>query len=137
MKRWILLMACVLLPVRPGAVAEGLPDLGESARVDLPPYLERRIGETTMREIRLREPTYVDDPELSGYLDRLARMLIAASDDPSQEIQTFVLRDPTLNAFAMPGGFIGVHSGLITATQSESELAGVMAHETAHVSRLK
>ena len=135
MKRWLSLLFCACLPVLPRAVAEGLPDLGESARVDLPAYLERRIGETEMRQIRLKEPTYVDDPELSGYLDRLARRLIVASDDPSQEVQTFVLRDPTLNAFAMPGGFIGVHTGLITATQSESELAGVLAHETAHVTQ--
>lgn len=135
MKRLLPLLLCLALPALPGALAEGLPDLGESARADLPHYLERRIGEIQMREIRLKEPTYVDDPELSGYLDRLARRLILASDDPSQETETFVLRDPTLNAFAMPGGFIGVHTGLITATQSESELAGVIAHETAHVTQ--
>lgn len=135
MKKSLLALLLVALPLGPAVMADGLPDLGESARVDLPPYLERRIGVEAMREIRAREPTYIDDPELVAYLNRVARRLIANSDDPGQEIETFVLRDPTLNAFAMPGGFIGVHTGLILAAQSESELAGVMAHETAHVTQ--
>lgn len=128
-----LLLAAVLV-ASPCVLAEGLPDLGESAQADLSPQLERRIGESIMREIRWREPDYVDDPEVAGYLNQLGSRLVAGSESRS-DFEFFAVRDNTLNAFAMPGGFIGVHTGLILATQSESELAGVLSHEIAHVSQ--
>jgi beta-barrel assembly-enhancing protease len=134
-KKALISLLLALLPATPVVWADGLPDLGEAARADLSPQMERRIGEKEMQEIRAKEPSYVDDPELTDYLDQLTHRLISASDDPGQETATFVLRDPTLNAFAMPGGFIGIHTGLIVATQSESELASVLAHETAHVTQ--
>jgi len=124
-----------MLALAPAAVAEGLPDLGDVAQVDLSPQAERQIGGSIFREIRLREPSYLDDPEVAGYLNRLGTRLAAHSGEARQEFQFFVLRDPTLNAFAMPGGFIGVHTGLITAAQSESELASVIAHEISHVTQ--
>ena len=105
------------------ALAEGLPDLGEVSQTDFSPLMEKHIGETIMRDIRQHEPSYVFDPEISGYLNRLGARLVANSADARQDFEFFVLRDPTLNAFAMPGGFIGVHTGLIMAAQSESELA--------------
>ncbi len=117
------------------AFAEGLPDLGEASRTDLPPQLERRIGESIMRDIRLREPAYVDDVEVTAYLNALGARLSAAMPEAGQSFGIFALRDATLNAFALPGGFIGVHSGLILAAQSESELAGVLSHEMAHVTQ--
>jgi beta-barrel assembly-enhancing protease len=128
-------LAVVMLALAPAAVAEGLPDLGDVAQVDLSPQAERQIGTSIFREIRLREPSYLDDPEVAGYLNRLGTRLAAHSGEARQEFQFFVLRDPTLNAFAMPGGFIGVHTGLITAAQSESELASVIAHEISHVTQ--
>lgn len=128
-------LAVLLLGLMPAALAEGLPDLGEAAQADLSPQLERKIGEATMREIRLREPAYLDDPEITGYLNRLGRRLAAHSDDKRQDFEFFALRDATLNAFAMPGGYIGVHTGLILAAQSESELASVLAHEISHVTQ--
>lgn len=117
------------------ACAEGLPELGEAAQADLPPQVEKRIGESVMQEIRLREPAYLDDAEISGYLNRLGRRLAANTEDNRQNFEFFLLRDSTLNAFAMPGGYIGVHSGLILAAQSESELASVLAHEISHVTQ--
>ena len=125
----------LLLAATPAVLAEGLPDLGESAQLDLSPQMERRIGESIMRDIRLREPGYVDDPEINGYLNRLGRGLARQSDEAKQEFEFFALRDATLNAFAMPGGYIGVHTGLILAAQSESELASVLAHEISHVTQ--
>lgn len=119
----------------PLAIAEGLPDLGESAQADLSPAMEKRIGETIMREIRQREPSYVDDAEVSDYLNRLGHRLSAQSEELRQDFEFFALKDASLNAFAMPGGFIGVHTGLITAAQSESELASVLAHEISHVTQ--
>jgi predicted Zn-dependent protease len=130
-------LAAALLALLPAAVAvaEGLPDLGDVAQVDLSPQAERQIGNAIYRDIRLHEPGYLDDAEVTAYLNRLGMRLVAHSGGARQEFQFFVLRDPTLNAFAMPGGFIGVHTGLITAAQSESELASVIAHEISHVTQ--
>ncbi|MCC7269137.1 MAG: M48 family metallopeptidase [Rhodocyclaceae bacterium] len=130
-----LLFLAVLAVLAPAALAEGLPDLGESSRTDLSPQMERRIGESIMRDIRLREPSYIDDVEVTAYLNSLAARLSAAAPEAGQSFELFALRDATLNAFALPGGYIGVHSGLILAAQSESELAGVLSHEMAHVTQ--
>lgn len=127
------LAALLMLP--PVLPANNLPDLGDVAQADLPPSLERRIGESLWREMRVRERTYINDPEINGYLNQLADRLIAKLPDSRQDFELFALRDPTLNAFAWPGGFIGVHSGLIAAAQSESELASVIAHEISHVTQ--
>jgi predicted Zn-dependent protease len=134
-RRIVLTFAAIAVATMPVAKSEGLPDLGESAQADLSPQMEKRIGESIMRDIRLREPTYIDDPEISGYLNRLGRRLASKVEDGRQDFEFFALRDATLNAFAMPGGYIGVHSGLITASQSESELASVLAHEVSHVTQ--
>lgn len=129
------LLLAVLVVLAPQVLAEGLPDLGESASVDLSPQMERRIGESIIRDIRLRDPAYVDDPEVNAYLNELGARLAAGTPDVKQDFEFFAVRDNTLNAFAMPGGFIGVHTGLIVAAQSESELAGVLGHEMAHVTQ--
>ena len=129
-----LAVACQL-SVLPAVRANDLPDLGESARSELSPQMERRIGENIMNEIRLREPSYLDDPEINDYIDRLGRRLAAASANPTGDFHFFVIRDNTINAFAMFGGFIGVNTGTILTAQSESELAGVIAHEIAHVTQ--
>lgn len=124
-----------LATLAPGVLAEGLPDLGEASRSDLPPQMERRIGESIVRDIRQREPSYIDDVEVAAYLNALGTRLSAATPEAGQNFEFFALRDATLNAFALPGGYIGVHSGLILAAQSESELAGVLSHEMAHVTQ--
>ena len=129
------LISLLLLGSVPAALAEGLPELGEAAQADLSPQQEKRIGESIMRDIRLRETSYLDDPEVTDYLNRLGRGLAAHAHEAQQDFEFFALRDPTLNAFAMPGGYIGVHSGLILAAQSESELAAVLAHEISHVTQ--
>ena len=112
--------------------ADELPDLGEAARAEFSPQLERKIGERILNEIRLREPSYVDDPEISDYLNRLGSRLVAASSNPAGDCYFFLIRDNTVNAFAMFGGFIGVNTGTLLTAQSESELAGVLAHEISH-----
>lgn len=118
----------------PLSVAEGLPDLGEAAQTEFSPAMERRIGESVMLEIR-RDPAWLDDPEVTSYLNRLGNRLSSQSEEGRQEFEFFALKDPTLNAFAMPGGYIGVHTGLILAAASESELASVLAHEISHVTQ--
>ncbi len=128
-----LVLAVVLLA--PRAFAQGLPSLGGAGDSALSPQLERRLGESIVRDIRFREPTYIDDPELAEYLGELGARLSAVTTGARHDFEFFVLRDASINAFALPGGFIGVHTGLITAAETESELASVMAHEIAHVTQ--
>jgi predicted Zn-dependent protease len=131
----VLLLVAVLLA--PRAFAQGaapLPDLGGAGDSSISPQVERRLGESIMRDIRFREPSYLDDPELSEYLGNLGNRLTRVSG-ARQDFEFFVLRDPTINAFALPGGFVGVHTGLINSADTESELASVLSHEIAHVTQ--
>src|SRR5262252_1128630 len=116
------------------APAQTLPELGDTSGALLSPSLERKIGEQAMREIR-HDPAYLDDPELTEYVNDIGRRIVAASSDSQQDFEFFMVKDNTINAFAMPGGFVGVHTGLLLAAQTESEFAGVLAHETAHVTQ--
>ena len=115
-----------------------LPTLGDTARVDLSPVLERKLGEEIMRDIR-RDRDYLDDEPIAEYLNNFGNGLVAAvpgsRGETNADFHFFAVRDPALNAFALPGGFIGAHSGLVIAAQTESELAGVMAHEIGHVTQ--
>ena len=129
-----LILAVGIFSAPPLSVAEGLPDLGEAAQTEFSPATERRIGESVMLDIR-RDPAWLDDPEISSYLNRLGNRLSSQITESRQEFEFFALRDSTLNAFAMPGGYIGVHSGLILSAASESELASVLAHEISHVTQ--
>ena len=87
-----------------------------------------------MRQIRAA-PMYLDDPEITDYVNTLGYRLVANAPNVEQQFEFFVVDDKSVNAFALPGGFIGVHTGLITTAQSESELAAVLAHEIGHVSQ--
>ena len=115
--------------------AQNLPDLGDVSAGILSPQLERRIGEEAFRDIQARNSAYLDDPEITQYVSDLGRRLVLASTESRQDFEFFVIRDTTVNAFAMPGGFVGVHTGLILTAQSESELASVLAHEVSHVTQ--
>ena len=127
------LLLCALL--LPRAFADGLPDLGDVGSAELSPQAERRIGEQAMGEIRWREAAYLDDVEVEGYLNSLGQRLVAAAPASGVDFSFFAVSDPTLNAFALPGGFIGVHTGLVLAASTESELASVLGHEIAHVTQ--
>lgn len=127
----VLVCALVAQPLR----ADDLPELGDVASNELSPALEKKIGQQIMNEIRWREPSYLDDPDIENYLGQLGARLVAVSNDPGLGFQFFAIDDLSINAFAMPGGFIGVHTGLILAAQTESELAGVLAHEISHVTQ--
>jgi predicted Zn-dependent protease len=129
------LMAAALAAAAPRGFGQALPDLGSVGDATLSPVLERRLGESIMRDIRFREPTYVDDPEVSEYLATLGSRLTQASVGARQDFEFFAIRDPSINAFALPGGFIAVHTGLISTAETESELASVLSHEIAHVTQ--
>lgn len=109
-----------------------LPDIGDNAG-NITPAEEYRMGEAVIRNIR-RAGGVLDDPLIQGYLNELGYRLVAASET-QQPFHFFLIKDLSINAFALPGGFIGINAGLILATKSESELAGVMAHEIAHVTQ--
>lgn len=128
----VLLASMLVRPV-PAQINTHLPDLGDSSQAGFSPAMERRVGEQVMREIRFREKTYVNDAELEDYLNRIGNRLVVASGSTDPAYTFFAMRDPSINAFAMPGGLVGVHTGLLLASQSESELASVLAHEIAHV----
>ncbi len=111
-----------------------LPDIGESSGGVLSAEQDRRMGEAFMREMRQRL-TLLDDAEVSDYMQALGYRIASHSGDPARDFHFFVVQDPNINAFAGPGGYIGVNSGLILAAESESELASVIAHEIAHVTQ--
>lgn len=116
------------------AQADNLPRLGDAGGDELSPGAERRLGEAIMRDLR-RDPDVSDDAEVTDYLNRLGAQLTGTPSSAGFVFEFFLVRDTTLNAFALPGGYIGIHSGLIVAAQTESELASVMAHEIGHVTQ--
>jgi len=122
--------ALPLVPV--AAQPVGLPSMGAASSADLSPALERQLGEAIMAQGR-RDPTYINDPELTQYLTTMGRKLAMFAPGSVPDVEMFGVRDPQINAFAMPGGFIGINSGLIVESTSEAELASVVAHEIGHV----
>ncbi len=134
-RRLLASVLAITLLVQQPLRADELPELGDIAGNELSLSAEKRIGLQIMRDIRWREPSYLDDADIESYLNQLGGRLTAASSDPGFGFYFFPINDASINAFAMPGGFIGVHSGLILAAQSESELAGVLAHEISHVTQ--
>ena len=102
------------------------------------PFRSIRNGAWPADYVKIRaDPSYLEDAEIAGYLTNLGNRLILGSREahPNQEFEFFAVQDPAINAFALPGGFMGFNTGLILTAQSESELAGVMAHELAHVTQ--
>jgi predicted Zn-dependent protease len=145
--RALVVVAVIACLVRPNQLAYAapnlnddsrLPSLGDSERESLSPLTERKLGEHIMREIR-HNPDYLDDAPTLEYLNDFGNQLLAARPEARGEAGYdfffFAVRDPMLNAFALPGGFIAVHSALLLAAQTESELASVVAHEIGHVAQ--
>lgn len=118
---------------RPETTIE-LPDLGASADSVLSPAAEKRLGRAFMSSVRASE-VVIDDPYLSSYIRQLGHQLASNSDAAGGHFEFFMIDSNSINAFAGPYGYIGINSGLILATQSEGELASVLAHEIAHVSQ--
>ena len=116
------------------AVDQDLPDLGSPATAAVSLDDEYHAGLGWFAEIR-QTGKIIEDPEISDYIQQIGHSLSSHAEEGQHQFYYFVLKDPVLNAFAMPGGFIAIHSGLILATRNENELAGVMAHETAHVTQ--
>ncbi len=130
------ILLIVLISLSPSRFMAGeLPDMGSSGSRALPLNLEQELGDNYMRLIR-RDLDINSDPLVRTYINQLGFRLVAANPDAeNRKFYFFVVNDPTVNAFAMPGGYIGINSGLIQRAASEDELAGVIAHEIAHVTQ--
>ncbi len=111
-----------------------LPDLGTSAGGIMTPKAEQELGKAFMRNVR-RQEAVLEDPLVDDYLQELAGLLLRHGDAARREFHFFAIDNPDINAFAGPGGHIGIYTGLILTTETESELAAVLAHEIAHVTQ--
>ncbi len=111
-----------------------LPDIGDPAASAWSPREQARIGKELMRNLQ-GAGKLLDDPLVNEYVAAVGARLVASADTVDQPFTFFVVNDPSINAFAAPGGYIGVHAGLIVAAQDEGELAAVLAHEIAHVTQ--
>ena len=118
----------------PSDLHDGLPELGDVSQTVMSTRDEERIAEQILRDVAVHDGV-LRDVEVVDYLQKIGNRLAAASDDKQQAFHFFVVKDPSINAFAMPGGVIGVHTGLFLASNSESELAGVLGHEIGHVTQ--
>ena len=136
-----MLSGVILASCPVAATAQGLPAMGDGA--DLTTSAERRLGDRIIREL-YRDPDYIDDPVIGDYVQGIWQPLLAAAKargELSAELderfawEILLGRDRTVNAFALPGGYLGVHLGLIGVVATRDELASVLAHELTHVTQ--
>ena len=129
------------LHAQPARASAGLPSLGDNA--ELSAAAERQMGDRIATSI-YRDPDYLDDPVLWDYVQGIWQPLMAAArarGEVTGEVDerfawhVFLMRDRSINAFALPGGYLGVHTGLISAVSNRDELAAVLAHELSHVTQ--
>lgn len=130
MIRAVFLILLYLLPIQ--LVADELPDLGNAASAVLSPQQEYELGASVMKELK-SALVISQDVIVTEYIHSLGYRLLATQSCAQPNYQFFIIKDKTINAFALPGGFVAVNTGLILATEAESELAGVLAHEIGHV----
>jgi len=143
LRRFTALAMSLLLACPPAWAQNQLPVLGDPSGEDFSVATEHKLGDEIMREIRA-DPDYLDDPVLLEYLQSLwqplveqarARGNITADIDQRLAWEPFLVRDKEVNAFALPGGYVGINLGLIAMTVSRDELASVLAHEMSHITQ--
>lgn len=132
----LVLVAGMLLPASHPlpAYANGLPDLGDASSALLTPEQEHRLGRAWLRALRGQVPL-LDDPLVQDYVEHLVYRLASHSDLKEPNLAIVVVNSQDINAFAVPGGVIGLNAGLFLHAKSEDEVAAVIAHEIAHVSQ--
>src|SRR3974390_358347 len=120
--------------VKGSGPAQDLPDLGSPANAAISIEDEYHVGLAYVNEIR-NSGVILTDPEVAQYAQEIGHSFSSRAEEGQHQFYYFVIRDPIVNAAAIPGGFVIINSGLILATRNENELAGVLAHETAHVTQ--
>jgi len=128
----LLPLLLITLPIKSNDL--NLPDLGDSLAGIATPLQEYRFGQQWLRYFR-SQTNVSQDPFINQYVERMTKELLKYSDVQDRRISTVVVNNPTLNAFAVPGGVIGVHTGLFRYSGDEQQLASVLAHELAHLSQ--
>ena len=112
-----------------------LPEIGASAETVISPQFEKEYGEALMRQLRAYN-VLMEDPQVEAFFADMGYRLVANSERPDKNFDFVVIRNDVINAFAAPGGVVALHTGLILAAKTESEVAGVLAHEVSHVTQL-
>lgn len=130
MKKWIIVGTLSLLTSL--CFSSKLPNFNSAAQNTFSSIEEEQIGKLFYADVRQRYPL-IQDVFVNQYVKELGQHLIAYSPKPKQRAVFFVIRDTDINAFAGPGGYIGINSGTILAAKTRGQLASVMAHELAHV----
>jgi predicted Zn-dependent protease len=130
----ILALLLVVIPAQSQTSDFNLPDLGDESHQVMSPLEQKQLGEGFYRQARVYMDL-VNDPTLKEYLDNLGNRLIESLGLPKDSFTFFLINDNTVNAFAVPGGYIGVHTGLLLTAANEAEVASVLGHEIAHVTQ--
>jgi predicted Zn-dependent protease len=134
-RRAIIWVLATLLTTQSIAIAQqDLPDFGSPADSVLTKSRERMLGKSIVFQLR-NEGVISEDAQLNEYISLLGSQISSHVNDGDYDFEFFVIDDDTINAFAMPGGVIGINTGLLLATENENELAGVIAHEVSHVTQ--
>ncbi|PCJ46086.1 MAG: peptidase M48 [Moraxellaceae bacterium] len=128
------LLSIFITPVLSFASSSGLPQLGDSTSGIISPEKEKALGKAWLRQLRGQAPT-ISDPLLYSYTEHLLYLLASNSELIEPQIKLVIINSSQINAFAVPGGVIGINAGLLLHAQTEDELAAVMAHEIAHLSQ--
>lgn len=134
MHKWITGIAKILLLILFGTCHAELPELGDPTKQELSPFEEYLMGKQFYQTLRSNIP-FVEDLAVNDYLTTLGQKLVSQTDQSDKKFHFFILKIPSINAFAGPDAYIGIHTGLIQSAQNESELAGVLAHEISHVTQ--
>jgi predicted Zn-dependent protease len=138
-KKALIAFTCFLLPIIGNTQSidsnkNQLPEIGVVASDTLTLDKEVVVGKAIMRQLRGQAPI-IHDPVVNEYIQDLGNKLVIQADNAKFPFSFFMINNSTINAFAFFGGHVGIHSGLITQADSESELASVFAHEVAHVTQ--
>lgn len=134
MKSLVVLFAVLSAGLAVAEPNDKLPDFGSPADVALSKSREAQLGRGVMLQLR-NAGVVVDDPQLTEYISSLGSQLSSRANNGDFQFRFFFDKDDRINAFALPGGYVGVNSGLLLATNNENELAGVLAHEVSHVTQ--
>ena len=126
---------CFLAPTNLALAKEiELPLLGDSSSGIVSKQQEYQLGRTWLKVFRSRVTEH-DDPLMQLYFEELIYNLAVFSDLENPELELVIIKNPTMNAFAVPGGVVGIHTGLFAFAENEDQMVSVLAHELAHLSQ--